>query len=428
MQVAGIPAPLQQNSSAESVVQLNHELVIIKEQLQATLDENDQLKGRIATRESESAQIMAESVGLNEQVQALSKALEDGKDALTEETHGLRAQIDQLKSEVDNKSRQIVELNGDVAEKSSQLAEMQDKVQNMSTEIDGLRLINESDTLANEMQNLKSQYDSLESEITVKNGQISALNVDLEKKADEVCELEEQVTKLSQEVEGLKATRVSGQSQAPPKQTEAETDPSPNSPKVFSWDAFGSASTGQSDDPFSAAISSAPAESSFGNDPPLTGDNSSEEIARLTNQLEEVSQNYARSTQQLSSVQTELGQVRSNLEAVLTVKSALEDKLQSMENTAVKPEDHQTRKDFLSVPEVSQGGPDGGQTEQGRSASSYFGDDASTPTNVSALSGDVFGVNRDVAATDTGPEEIAGVTDVAWYQQQLATYQQVLEL
>ena len=138
-----------------------------------------------------------------------------------------------------------------------------------------------------------------------------------------------------------------GQSQEPPKQTEAETDPSPNSPKVFSWDAFGSASTGQSDDPFSAAISSAPVESSFGNDPPLTGDNSSEEIARLTNQLEEVSQNYARSTQQLSSVQTELDQVRSNLEAVLTVKSALEDKLQSMENTAVKPGDHQTRKDFL---------------------------------------------------------------------------------
>ena len=351
MQEAEIPAPIHQNSSAESVVQLNHELVTIKEQLQATLDENDQLKGRIATRESESAQIMAESVGLNEQVQALSKALQDGKDALTEETHGLRAQIDQLKSEVDNKSRQIVELNGDVAEKSSQLAEMQDQVQNMSTEIEGLRHggpNNESDTLANEMQNLKSQYDSLESEITVKNGQISALSVDLEKKAGEVCELEEQVTKLSQEVEGLKATHVSGQSQAPPKQTEAETDPSPNSPKVFSWDAFGSASTGQSDDPFSAAISSAPVESSFGNDPPLTGDNSSEEIARLTNQLEEVSQNYARSTQQLSSVQTELDQVRSNLEAVLTVKSALEDKLQSMENTAVKPGDHQTGKDFLS--------------------------------------------------------------------------------
>ena len=81
----------------------------------------------------------------------------------------------------------------------------------------------------------------------------------------------------------------------------------------------------------------------------------------------------------------------------------------------------------MSVPEVSQGGPDGGQTEQGRSASSYFGDDASTtPTNVSALSGAVFGVNSAVA--DTGPEEIAGVTDVAWYQQQLATYQQVLEL
>ena len=141
MQEAEIPAPLQQNSSAESVVQLNHELVTIKEQLQATLDENDQLKGRIATRESESAQIMAESVGLNEQVQALSKALQDGKDALTEESQGLRAQIDQLKSEVDSKSRQIVELNGDVAKKSSQLAEMQDKVQNMSTEIDGLRLI-----------------------------------------------------------------------------------------------------------------------------------------------------------------------------------------------------------------------------------------------------------------------------------------------
>ena len=83
----------------------------------------------------------------------------------------------------------------------------------------------------------------------------------------------------------------------------------------------------------------------------------------------------------------------------------------------------------MSVPEVSQGGPDGGQTEQGRSASSYFGDDASTtPTNVSALSGDVFGVSSAVAATETGPEEIAGVTDVAWYQQQLATYQQVLEL
>ena len=371
-QLQAAPA-LQEIPESSKVEQLNAELQSIKEQLQATLDENDQLKHRIANKESELQQLQTMSDQIASEREAIMTQNQDKEQTIAR----LFSEAEVLVAEKQQFSQDMATLRASLeslqSEKESIVSQLQSEVSTKSMENDHLR--SEVASLKQASENKQQppcadageppqpsvfSWDSFGADKAATEDPFSFGTVqqqplaqeqpassllDPSKLSGELSELQSKYEQRCSDVDQLKTQLAEVQAQLASVQSEKsqlqekldssmsrqrpscdEQNVAEEQPSMFAWDSFG-ANTAPSDDPFSFGAVQQQQQ------PPLVQDQPASlppVDVKLSAELSELQMKYEQSCGDLNQLKAQFADVQARLASVESEKSELQERLHQL--------------------------------------------------------------------------------------------------